>query len=164
MSRLPPVSIVAAMASNRVIGRDGTTPWHLPDDLRRFRRLTLGRPVLMGRKTHESIGRPLPDRLNIVLTTNRDYSAPGCVVVHDWCEVADACADHPELMVIGGASVYAAALPWAQKLYLTLIHHDYPGDTWFPAYEESFRECCREDVDSDPEFPWPYSYLILERK
>lgn len=165
MNRLPPISIVVAMASNRVIGLDNAMPWHLSADLKRFRRLTLGKPILMGRKTRESIGRALPGRLNLVLTQSKDYVAPGCVVVHDWQEVADLCAGYPELMVIGGASVYEAALPWARKIYLTLIHHDYPGDVYFPAYpEEDFREVSRENVDSDPEFPWPYSYLVLERK
>jgi len=161
---LPDISIIVAMAQNRVIGADNAMPWHLSADLKRFRALTLGKPILMGRKTHESIGRVLPGRRNIVLTRSVDFSAPGCTVVHDLGELAAVCAGAAELMVIGGSAVYEALLPRAKRLYLTLIHHDYAGDTLFPEFTAAdWREVSREDVRDDPDFPWPYSYVVLER-
>ncbi|WP_367025296.1 dihydrofolate reductase [Methylococcus sp. ANG] len=164
MTGLPDISIIVAMAQNRVIGANNAMPWHLSADLKRFRALTLGKPILMGRKTHESIGRPLPGRQNIVLTRSVDFSAPGCTVVHDLGELAAVCAGAAELMVIGGSAVYQVLLPQAKKLYLTLIHHDYAGDTFFPEFAASdWREIGREDIRDDPDFPWPYSYVVLER-
>ncbi|MDF9392358.1 MULTISPECIES: dihydrofolate reductase [Methylococcus] len=164
MNGLPDISIIVAMARNRVIGADNAMPWHLSADLKRFRTLTLGKPVLMGRKTHESIGRILPGRQNIILTRSPDFSAPGCTIVHDLGELATVCAGTPELMVIGGSALYEALLPRARRLYLTLIDHDYPGDTYFPEFAAAdWREISREDVRNDPDFPWPYSYLVLER-
>ncbi|MEW6039493.1 MAG: dihydrofolate reductase [Pseudomonadota bacterium] len=152
------------MARNRVIGAGNAMPWHLSADLKRFRALTMGKPILMGRKTHESIGRALPGRQNIVLTRSPDFSAPGCTVVHDLDELAAVCAGAAELMVIGGSAVYEALLPRARRLYLTLIHHDYAGDTFFPEFAASdWREISREDVYDDLGFPWPYSYVVLER-
>lgn len=157
-------SIIAAMARNRVIGAGNAMPWHLSADLKRFRALTMGKPILMGRKTHEAIGRALPGRQNIVLTRSLRFSAPGCTVVHDFAELAAVCAGAAELMVIGGGAVYEALLPHARRLYLTLIHHDYAGDTLFPEFAAAeWLEIGREDVYDDPDFPWPYSYVVLER-
>ena len=133
------LSIVVAVADNGVIGRNNALPWHLPADLGHFKRITMGKPILMGRKTHESIGRALPGRTNIVLTTQRDYATPGCRVVHS---INDAIAlaeeeGNDELMVIGGAKLYENTLPRADRIYLTRVHGDFDGDTWFPEIEES---------------------------
>jgi len=116
------IAIVVAMDDNRVIGRDNQLPWHLPADLRHFRQVTIGKPVLMGRKTHESIGRPLPERTNIVVTRDRSYEAPGCILVHSIESALKAAGDRREVMVIGGADFYRQLLPKADRLYLTLVH------------------------------------------
>jgi dihydrofolate reductase len=125
-------SLVAALARNRVIGIGNRLPWRLPEDLERFKALTMGAPVIMGRRTHESIGRPLPGRRNIVVTRQRGASWAGCVVAHSLDEALAAAAAAAEAFVIGGAELYAQALPRAGRLYLTLIDAEYPGDAWFP--------------------------------
>jgi dihydrofolate reductase len=130
------LSLIAAMDRNRVIGRDNALPWHLPADLRHFKALTLGKPILMGRRTFESIGRPLPGRQNIVLTHDPVYVADGCDVVHS-IDAAVACARGEELMVIGGATLYAQCLPRADRLYLTLVDAEVGGDAVFPAFDAS---------------------------
>lgn len=157
------LSVVVAMGENRVIGVDNRMPWHLPADLKRFRQITMGKPVIMGRRTHESIGRPLPGRKNIVLTTDRNYTAAGCAVVHDLGEaLREAAGD--EAMVIGGSALYREFLPRAERLYLTLIHRAFEGDTFFPAFDwRDWREAAREDVADDPESGLGYSFLVLER-
>ena len=156
-------AIIVAMGSNRVIGRDNGMPWHLPADLKHFRQTTLGKPVLMGRKTHESIGRPLPERMNIVITRDRDYDAPGCTVVHSVEEALQAAAGG-EVMVIGGAECYRQVLPRADTIYLTLIHHAFEGDTRFPELPDAeWREVARVDHPPDERNPYPYSFIKLER-
>ncbi len=159
------ISLIVAMAQNRTIGVDRTMPWHLPSDLKRFKRLTMGYPLLMGRKTHESIGRPLPGRVNVVITRDVGYQAPGCIVVHSMQEALAQAASCPELFIIGGASLYAELLPQAARIHLTLIHHDYAGDVLFPHIDQRcWRVSEREDVVGDPAFPHPYSFLLLERQ
>jgi dihydrofolate reductase len=160
----PRICLVAAMAENRVIGRDHALPWHLPADLRHFRRLTLGKPVIMGRSTHEAIGRPLPERFNIVLSRDPAYSSPGCTVVQDPEGALAAAGPAPEVMVIGGAYVYRAFLPRADRIYLTLVHGRFAGDTWFPPLESGvWAERDREDHPPDEANPYPYSFITLER-
>ena len=157
------ISLVVAMGENRVIGVDQRMPWHLPADLKRFRRITLGKPIVMGRKTHESIGRPLPGRKNIVLTADSGYRAPGCVVVHGLDEALRE-AEGEEIMVIGGSTLYREFLPRADRLYLTLIHREFPGDTFFPELDLSgWREAAREDVSDDLDSGLSYSFVIMER-
>jgi dihydrofolate reductase len=158
------VSLIVAMASNRVIGAGNQMPWHLSADLKRFRAITWGKPILMGRKTHESIGRPLPGRQNLVLTTDPTYRAEGCTVVHSLEQARRALPPATEeLMIIGGASLYAAFLPSADRLYLTLIHREFPGDVFFPPYDpEAWREIERIDVADDPSVDFAYSFLTLE--
>ena len=133
------IAMIAAMANNRVIGADNAMPWHLPADLAHFKRTTLGKPVIMGRKTYESIGRALPGRLNIVITRDDQYSLEDATVVHS-PEEALALAneqDTPEVMIIGGGNIYQQFLPQASTLYLTFIDLDVAGDTQFPDYEAS---------------------------
>lgn len=163
MSR-PRISLIVAMAQNRVIGCENRLPWHLPADLQRFRALTWGKPLLMGRKTHESIGRPLPGRDNFVLTSDRAYRAPGCVVVHGIEEALVRVAAMPELMVIGGSSVYAALLPRADRLYLTTLHRDYPGDVFFPAFDlTEWRLSSRERCHDAGDLGCDYSFEVFDR-
>ncbi|NIR28194.1 MAG: type 3 dihydrofolate reductase [Gammaproteobacteria bacterium] len=159
------VSLIAAMDQDRVIGVDNALPWRLPGDLRRFRQLTLGKPVLMGRRTYESIGVPLPERENIVITHDEEYAAEGCRVVQSVDEALRLCEPHPEAMVIGGASLYRQTLPLAQRLYLTLVHHRFRGDTFFPVFEsDAWSEVERRHFAPDARNPFPYTFLILERR
>jgi dihydrofolate reductase len=158
------ISLVVAMADNRVIGRDNRLPWHLPADLKHFKQVTVGKPILMGRKTHESIGRPLPDRTNIVVTRDRSYTAPGCVVVHSIESALRAAGAHEEAMVIGGTDFYWQLLPKADCIYLTLVHAEFEGDALFPELKESeWREVERTDCEPDEKNPWRYSFVRLER-
>jgi dihydrofolate reductase len=158
------IAIVVAMAANRVIGRDNRLPWHLPADLKHFKQLTLGKPVVMGRKTYESIGRPLPERTNIVVTRDRDYEAPGCVVVHSLEEALAAAGEAAEVMVIGGAEFYRQVLARTDTLYLTRVHAEFEGDSVFPELNAAeWREVARTDCEPDEKNPWPYSFMELKR-
>jgi dihydrofolate reductase len=133
---MPRITLVAAMARNRVIGRDGGMPWHLPADLAHFKALTLGHPVLMGRKTYESIGRPLPGRLNVVISRGQPVLPDEVVLAGSLDEAIAACAGHEELMVIGGGEIYRQALERADRLALTLIDAEVNGDTCFPDFAQ----------------------------
>ncbi len=171
------ISMIVAVSRNGVIGKDGAMPWHLPADLQRFKRITLGKPVVMGRRTHESIGRPLPGRTNIVLTRDRDYRAAGCILAHTIDEAlaaarAAACAAREpgrdevpgEAMVIGGAAVYAAFLPRADRLYLTRVDAEVAGDTRFPELNPAeWVETDREERPADARNPYACSFLVLDR-
>lgn len=159
------ISIIVAMASNRVIGLNNKMPWHLSADLKRFKKITLGFPVLMGRKTFESIGRPLPGRTNIVLSRNARYSQEGCLVVND-IETAlkIACQNAEIIFVIGGSALYETLLPYADTLYITLINKVFDGDAFFPQIDFKYwTETSREDVDNDPDVLFSYSFLKLEK-
>ena len=159
------LSIIAALSRNRVIGKDNQLPWRLPADLKHFKAVTLGKPVIMGRKTFESIGKPLPGRDNIVVSRDPQYQADGGIVVaHSLDEALAHTHAAAEVMLIGGAQLYAQALPRAQRLYLTLIHADIDGDAHFPDYDPAaWRETAREDHAPDENNPYPYSFVILER-
>lgn len=160
----PRVSLIAALAENRVIGRDNRLPWRLPADLRRFKRLTLGKPILMGRKTWESLPGLLPERRHIVLTRDLAYQAPGCVLAHSLDDALAAAGEAPELMVIGGAELYRQLLPRADRLYLTLVRAEIPGDALFPPWDPAqWSTLGREDWPADPDHPHAYSFLVLER-
>lgn len=158
------VSLVVAMSENRVIGRDNTMPWHLPADLAHFKALTLGKPVVMGRKTYQSIGRPLPGRQNIVLTRDATFQAPGCDLCASLEEAFELAGDVPEVMIIGGAALYEAVLDTAHRIYLTEIHADIQGDTWFPELDPSdWKEFGRERHAADERNSLDYSFVTLER-
>ena len=158
------IAIIAAMAENRVIGKDNDLPWRLPADLRHFRRLTLGKPVIMGRRTYESLGKPLPERRNIIVTGNRRYRTAGCMVVHSLEEALEQAAEAPEAMIMGGGALYAEALPRADRLYLTLVHQVFHGDVSFPEFDPSqWREVEREDHEPDDRNPVAYSFVTLDR-
>jgi len=158
------ISIVVAMAANRVIGRDNQLPWHLPADLKHFKQTTMGKPILMGRKTRESIGRPLPGRTNIVITRDENYDAPGCVVVHSIEAALQAALLQDEVMIIGGAEFYHQVLPRTDRIYLTRINEDFEGDTLFPELISSeWQEAGRVDCDADDNNPHSYSFITLDR-
>jgi dihydrofolate reductase len=160
----PRISIVAALARNRAIGRGNAMPWRLPEDLKRFRRLTMGHAVIMGRKTFESIGVPLSGRNNIVITRSSDWSAPGCAVVHSLEGALAAARGVEEAFVIGGAQIYALALSFARRLYLTEIERDFEGDAFFPEFERSrWREVSRERRSSGGEGSFDYAFVEYER-
>lgn len=157
------ISLIWAQDENGLIGSRGKLPWHLPADMAWFRRQTMGKPVLMGRKTHASIGRPLPGRTNLILTRQQDYSAPGCMVVHSMHEAKNAVPDAEEIMVIGGAAIYALALPEATRLYKTCIHTRFDGDRWFPEFDRnSWIERSSEHHKPGEQNP-AYSFIILDR-
>jgi|TARA_Y100000310_G_scaffold105294_1_gene103705 dihydrofolate reductase len=154
------ISLIAAMGRNRVIGKDNSLPWKLPEDMKRFKELTSGKTVIMGRKTFESIGRPLPNRKNIIITRDQNYKAEGCIVVHS---VEDALknADNNEVMVIGGAQIYDLFLSKANKMYLTLIDHDFEGDAYFPEYnKDEWKEVSREEGKSENN---KFAFVNLEK-
>lgn len=158
------LSLIVAVSSNLVIGKDGRMPWHVSADLKRFKALTLGKPVLMGRKTHESIGRPLPGRNNIVLTSEPNYRAEGCAVAHSLAEALDLAGNAEELMVIGGSSLYERFLPEADRLYLTLIDREFEGDAFFPPFSlENWRVTEYDTITDDSSVDFTYRFLVLER-
>ncbi|MDD2337597.1 MAG: dihydrofolate reductase [Geobacteraceae bacterium] len=154
------LSLIAAMAENRVIGRGAEIPWELPDDRRRFREITWGHPVVMGRKTYETLGGPLPGRVNIVLTRDCGYRAAGCLVVHDRDEALHVVADADELFVCGGGELYREFLPLADKIYLTVLHQEVEGDVLFPEIPGYFVVTEREKVSE----PVPHSFLVYEKE
>jgi dihydrofolate reductase len=160
----PRLSLIAALAENRVIGVNNTLPWRLPADLQHFRRLTIGHPVIMGRRNYESIGRPLPERDNIVLTHRPDYRAPGCKIVHTVDAAIAAAGAAGEIFVIGGAEIYAQTMARADRLYLTYVHANVAGDTYFPAFDgTAWREVERERHEPDERHAYAYSFVTLER-
>ena len=161
----PLVSLLVAATENGVIGRDNGMPWHLPDDLKHFKALTLGKPVLMGRRTFDSIGRPLPGRTNLVLTRAVDWAVPGATAVPDLDAALRAAGTAAELVVAGGAQVYALALPRASRLYLTRIHAVIEGDTRFPDLDlSSWHETSRELHPVDARHAFAMSFITLERR
>ena len=158
------ISIVVAASENNVIGRQGDLPWRLPDDLRRFKAITMGKPIVMGRKTWESIGRPLPGRQNIVITRQADFGAEGCHVVFSVEEAVAAAAGAEETMVIGGSEIYALFLPDADRLYLTRVHADVDGDAFLPSIDDSeWRLVSEERHTADERNEFDYSFLTYER-
>lgn len=165
------LSMMVAKASNNVIGRDNKLPWYLPNDLKYFKQVTFGKPVIMGRKTWESLKGPLPGRTNIVITRQADYVAEGAKVVTTLDE-AVAMAENvafidgqEEAVIMGGAEIYKLALPNAQRLYLTEVHAAVEGDTFFPDYETSeWNEIGREDFAAEGPNPYDYSFVVYERK
>lgn len=163
----PRITLVVAVAENGVIGRDGGMPWHLPADLARFKRVTLGHPVLMGRRTHESIGRPLPGRLNLVLSSDRGYRADGCRTVGSIAEAVRIATDTGagELMVIGGGGVYALAMPAADRILLTRVNAAPEGDTHFPEIDAAdWQEVHREERAADERNPYDMSFMEYVRR
>ncbi len=167
----PVVSLIVAMDANRVIGRNNQLPWYLPNDLKYFKTVTMGKPIIMGRKTFQSIGKPLPGRANIVVSRNPEFTAEGISVVNDIDDAVKLGSDIAfgdgvsEVMVIGGAQLYQAVLPRAGRLYLTRVHASVEGDAWFPALDwAQWVEVAREDHEAEGRNPYDYSFLVFDRK
>lgn len=160
------ISMIAAMDENRLIGNGPDIPWQMPADRRHFRDMTVGKPVVMGRKTFETLKRPLGKRHNIILTRNTNYKAPkGCSVAHSVAEILEFCPEAEELMICGGAPIYEAFLPHASRLYLTQIHATFEGNVYFPEFDiTAWEEVKRIDGEPDERNPYPYSFLFLERR
>jgi len=159
------ISFVAAMGRNKAIGKDNSLPWKLPADMKHFKDLTKGKPVIMGRKTYESIGKPLPNRKNIILTRDKNYKSKQCIVVHSVEEALSAAGSSEEAMVIGGSQVYHKFLPRTNKMYLTIIGADFEGDAYFPDYDKrDWKETHCEKHNADEENKFSYTFLTLERK
>lgn len=154
------------MANNRVIGINNSLPWKLPSDMKWFRQHTLGKPIVMGRKTFESFGgRTLPDRPNIIITRDTTYKVEGAIVTHSIDEALQAAGGVEEVMIIGGASFYEQMLPKANRMYLTFVHADIEGDAWFPEYDESeWQETERVEIKADEKNSYDHSFVIFERK
>lgn len=162
----PRLSAIVAMAENRVIGINNQLPWKLPADLKHFKNITTGHPILMGRKTYESIGRPLPNRMNIIMTRDRHYQANGCHVVTGIDEALQLAAheNKNEIFVIGGAEVYKQLLPQIDRLYLTIVHHPFEGDAYFPALNQvDWQEISHEKHTADADNPYGYSFLVWDK-
>jgi dihydrofolate reductase len=158
------VSIIAAVAANGVIGRDGDLPWHLPSDLRHFKRTTMGHFLIVGRKTWEEVGKPLPGRTMVVVTRDRGLRIDDVIVVHSLKEALEAARGDDEVFVAGGGEIYRQALPLADRVYMTRIHADFEGDTIFPELDRNeFRLVERSDHEPDDRDPFPYSFLVYER-
>lgn len=165
------LTMIAAQAENRVIGRNNQLPWYLPEDLKYFKRVTMGKPIIMGRKTYESIGKPLPGRTNIVLTSQPGFSAEGVVVCHSMDEAvehASAVAEVngcDEAVVIGGEAIYTEMLPRADRIYLTEVHAQVEGDAFFPAFDRGdWQEVARESFARSGPNPYDYSFVVLDRR
>lgn len=158
------VSLIAAMAENRVIGRNNQLPWRLSADLKHFRKVTTGKPVIMGRNTHDSIGRPLPDRVNIVITGDTQYQADGCVVVHAIDAALVAAGNVEEVMIMGGAQLYVQTLERADRLYLTLVHAEIDGDVLFPDIDwGQWQAISAEHFKADENNEFDYSFCVFDR-
>jgi len=158
------ISIIVAMDENRLIGSNNALPWHLSADLQHVKQLTTGHAIILGRKNYESIGRPLPNRKNIVISRNPDYDAPGCVVVNS-IEAALKAAAGDDIFIFGGAKIYEQMFDLAERMYLTQIHATFEGDSWFPKYDPAgWEEIERQDFSANEKNPYSYSFITLEKK
>lgn len=161
------ISIIVAMGKNRVIGANNALPWKLPADMERFRRLTMGKPIIMGQKTFESMGKALPGRTNIVLTLDKNFQAADCLIAHSIEEALQIAEEKnaKEIMIIGGASVYKQFFPLADRLYLTMIEENFEGDVFFPEIDyNEWEEIERIENKPDKNNPYRYTFLSLRRK
>jgi dihydrofolate reductase len=158
------ISFILAMDAQKAIGLNNQLPWRLPADLAYFKRITLNHTVLMGRKTYESMGKPLPNRINVILTQNKDYTAEGCVIVHSVEEAVDRYKDE-ELFVIGGAEIFRLFMPYVDRMYITRIEHEFAADTFFPDYAaDEWQLISSEDGVTNDKNPYTYSFLLYERR
>ncbi|SKB99153.1 dihydrofolate reductase [Sphingobacterium nematocida] len=160
----PHITLVVAAAENNTIGKDNQMPWHLPNDFKYFKKSTLGHSIVMGRKTFESIGKPLPERRNIVLTRDQRYTNPDVDVANSLTEVLTYCRDENEIFIIGGADIFKQALPLAQKVLLTRVHAEIAGDTFFPELSASEWRLISQDKHSkDEKHAYDYTFEVWER-
>ncbi len=158
------VSIVVAIAQNNAIGKDNQLLWHLPKDLKHFKDITSGHTVIMGRKTYESVGKPLPNRRNIIIT-RQNIVINGCEVVNSIEEALKLCTGEAEVFIVGGAEIYKQAMTLTDRIYLTIVHQEFDADTYFPEIKENiWKETERQDHESDEKHLFPYSFITLERR
>lgn len=157
------ISMIAAMTKQRVIGKENEMPWHLPADFSWFKQCTMGKPIVMGRKTFDSIGRPLPGRKNVVVSRNSELTIEGVTVVASIEDALHLLADESEVMIIGGGSIYAACLPISSKLYLTLIDAEIEGDTLFPSWGSEWAEVSRQHYAVDAKNQYAMDFIVLEK-
>jgi dihydrofolate reductase len=159
----PRISMIAAVAENLAIGKNNTLLWHIPEDLKRFRDITRGHAIVMGSRTFESLGRPLPQRTNVVIAKNESYQAPGCIVAHSLDDAITEAAkvEQNEIFIIGGGSIYTQFLPRADKLYITKVHREFDADTFFPAYEGQFKKITSQQEGEHEGLK--YTFIELER-
>jgi len=159
------ISLIVAMDQKGVIGRENSLPWHLSSDLKNFKKATMGKPVIMGRKTNESIGKSLPGRKNIIITRNENYSSSDCIVCHNLDEAFDICANDEEVVIIGGREIYQLGLEHAHRIYLTEVQADVMGDVYFPLFDRNeWDEIDEQKFIADEENDYPFNCLILEKK
>lgn len=159
------LALIVATDEQGLIGKDNDLPWRLSADLKYFRQVTMGKPIIMGRRTHESIGRPLPGRDNIIITSDRAYQAAGCIVTHSIQQALDACQEAKEAMIMGGASLYEQCLPDVDSIYLTLVHASLEGDTWFPKWDKSaWQLMSKQTHPADENNEYRYSFIVYQRK
>jgi dihydrofolate reductase len=159
------VTIMAAIAANNALGKNNQLIWHLPADLKRFKKTTLNHAVIMGRKTYESLGKPLPNRINIVITRDKNYKVEGCVIVNSLKEALKAAAEVDENpFILGGAEIYKQAMPFADKLDITFVHHQFEADVYFPEIDKTiWKETSRENFKADENNKYDYSFVTFER-
>ena len=158
------VTIIAAIAENNALGMDNKLIWYLPEDLKRFKRVTKGHHVIMGRKTFESLGKPLPNRTSIIITRNKNYTASNCLVVNSLKEALEKAKDDKNPYILGGAEIYKLAMPIADKLDLTIVHHAFEADAFFPDIDTAiWKEISREDFKADEMNKYDYSFVTYER-
>ena len=159
------LSIIVAFDENRLIGKENGLPWHLPADLKHFKSITMGHHMIMGRRTFESIGKPLPGRVSVIVTRQKDYKVEGCVVVNSLDEAVQYCKNQEEVFIIGGAQIFECAVPLASKLYITKIHHQFEGDTHFPEINNfDWVEIEKVLHKADEKNEWDYSFINYIRK
>lgn len=159
------ISIIVAAAQNNAIGYKNQLMWHLPADLKYFKNTTLGHTVIMGRKTYESVGKPLPNRRNVIVTRQRDYQAPGAEIVHSLKEAVDQCDPAEETFIVGGAQLYGEALDFTDKIYITLIYKEFEADTFFPPIDQTLWQLVSEDYNrADERNPYDYNFMVYRRK
>jgi dihydrofolate reductase len=159
------ISLVVAMSDNGIIGQDNKLLWHLPNDLKHFKALTLGKPIIMGRKTYESIGKPLPGRQNIILTNARYLRIPECSVVHSVNEALDVSENAPEVMVIGGGEIYRLFFPLVTCMHITYVHAQFQGEVSFLSFDDKeWEEVSRENFKQDEKHAYDYSFVTLNRR
>lgn len=159
------LTIIAAVAKNNALGKNNDLIWHLPADLKRFKEITLGHHIIMGRKTFESLGKPLPNRTTIIITRNPDYVVPGCIVVNELEEAIEAATEDENPFILGGAEIYRQAMPFADILDLTLVHETFDADVFFPVIDMSkWAEISRQDFKADEKNKYDYSFVQYKKK
>jgi len=158
------ITIIAAIANNRALGMNNKLIWHLPEDLKRFKSVTRGHHVIMGRKTFESLGKPLPNRTSIIITRNKNYNAQACLVVNSLEEALEKAKEDKNPFILGGSEIYKLAMPIADKLDLTLVHHEFEADAFFPEIDSSiWKESSRQDFKADDKNKYDYSFVTYEK-